>query len=140
MIKKIIIGITELLKEHFVGINVYSNDIKTGYNCPCFFIDISNIKTEKLTAKIDILSVNLIISYVNEDEIINQIESLETSEKLRNALLEKTIKVDEGISFQIYENSIEIEDNYISIEFDVEMQLIKDIEEHLPFMEEISIQ
>lgn len=140
MLKKIIVGITELLKEHFEGINVYSNDVKTGYDCPCFFIGINNIKTEKLTAKIDILSVSITISYVNEDKIINQIESLETSEKIRNALLEKPIKLNEGISFQIYENSIEIEDNYISIDFDIEMQIIKDTEEHLPFMEEITIQ
>lgn len=139
MLKQIIKAITTTLKTHFDGIKVYSTDVQAGNEFPCFFIEINSIGTEKLTSKIDILTLSILISYVNEDNIINQKESLEISEKLRNILIKEPIEINEGISFQIYENSIDIEDNYISIEFDVEMQLIRDLEENLPFMEDLII-
>ena len=54
-------------------------------------------------------------------------------------MLEKPIKLDDNISFQIYEDSIDIEDDYISISFDIEMNLLKDIDEGVEAMKEIFI-
>lgn len=61
------------------------------------------------------------------------------AEKLRNLLIDKYIKIDDDLTFQIYEDSIEIEDDYISISVDIEMHLIKDTEEYLDYMENIDI-
>lgn len=139
MIQKIIKVLTEILKNEFTGIEVYSTDIEAGYETPCFFITCNSIKTEKLSAKIDTLYINLEILYACEDRKINQKEGFEISEKLRNIFLEKPIKADDNISFQVFEDSIDIEANYISITFDIEMNLIKDIEEDLSYMEDVFI-
>lgn len=54
-------------------------------------------------------------------------------------LLEKPIKVNDDISFQIYEDSIDIGEDYVSMSFDIEMNLIKDIEEDLDYMESVIV-
>lgn len=139
MIERIVQSLTRILKSEFKDIDVNSTDIDAGYILPCFFIKCNSIKTEKLTAKIDTLYINIDILYACKDEKNNQKECFEISEKLRNLLLEEPTKVDNDISFQVYEDSIDIEDDYVSISFDVEMNLIKDIEEDLDYMEEVTI-
>lgn len=54
-------------------------------------------------------------------------------------LLEKPIKVNDDTSFQIYEDSIDIGEDYVSMSFDIEMNLIKDIEEDLDYMESVIV-
>lgn len=139
MIQKIIKVLTEILEDEFTGVEVYSTDIEAGYKSPCFFIMCNSVKTEKLSSKIDTLYINLDVLYACEDRKINQKECFEISEKLRNIFLEKPIKIDDNVAFQIFENSIDIEDNYISITFNIEMNLIKDIEEDLSYMEDVSM-
>ncbi len=139
MIQKVIKALTDILINEFKDIEVYNTDVDAGYKSPCFFIMCNSIKTEKLSSKIDTLYINLDVLYVCEDRKINQRESFEISEKLRNIFLEKPIKIDDNIAFQIFEDSIDIEDNYISITFDIEINLIKDIEEDLSYMEDVSI-
>ena len=139
MIKKITGAITKILQNEFNNTDVYSTDIEAGYNLPCFFIKTNSIKTEKLSSKIDTLYINLDILYACENKEQNQNECFEMGEKLRNLLLEKPIQVDEHISFQIYEDSIEIEDDYLSISFDIEMHLIKNTDEDLEYMENVVI-
>lgn len=144
MIERIVQSLTQILKSEFKDIDVNSTDIDAGYVLPCFFIKCNSIKTEKLTAKIDTLYMNIDILYAcenkkNNQEKSNQKECFEISEKLRNILLEEPTKVDNDISFQIYEDSIDIEDDYVSISIDVEMNLIIDIEEDLDYMEEVTI-
>lgn len=139
MIKKIIGAITKILQNEFNNIDIYSTDIEAGYNLPCFFIKTNSIKTEKLSSKIDTLYITLDILYACENKEQNQNECFEMAEKLRNILIDKYIKIDDDLTFQIYEDSIDIEDDYISISFDVEMYLIKDTEEDLGYMENIII-
>lgn len=139
MIQKIIKAITQVLRNEFKSVDVNSTDVDAGYKLPCFYIEINNIKTEKLSTKIDTLYINLDILYACENEKENQKECFEISEKLRNLLLEKPIKADNDISFQIYEDSIDIGDDYVSISFDIEINLIKDIEEDLEYMENVII-
>ncbi len=139
MIKKITGAITKILKNEFNNIDVYSTDIEAGYNLPCFFIKCNSIKTEKLSSKIDTLYINLDILYACENKEQNQNECFEMAEKLRNLLIDKYIKIDDDLTFQIYEDSIDIENDYISVSVDVEMYLIKDTEEDLGYMENIII-
>lgn len=137
MIKKITGAITKILKNEFNNIAVYSTDIEAGYILPCFFIKYNSIKTEKLSSKIDTLYINLDILYACENKEQNQNECFEMAEKLRNLLIDKYIKINDDLTFQIYEDSIDIEDDYISVLVDVEMYLIKDTEENLGYMENI---
>lgn len=137
--ENIIKALTLKIREQFTNIEVYSTDIDAGYNLPCFFIKINNVKTEKLSSKIDTLYVNLDVLYACEDKKHNQRECFGVAEKLRVMLLENPILLDNNVSFQIYEDSIEIEDDYIAISFDVEINLIKDIEEDLEYIENLDI-
>lgn len=139
MIEKIVKAITSVLKNEFKNIDIYSTDIDTGYKPPCFFIKVNSLKTEKLSTKIDTLYVNLDILYACENEKENQKECFQMAEKLRNLLIDKYIRIDDDLTFQIYEDSIEIEDDYISISVDIEMNLIKDTEKDLGYMENIGI-
>lgn len=139
MIEKIVKAITGVLKNEFKNIDIYSTDIDAGYTLPCFFIKVNSIKTEKLSSKIDTLYVNLDILYACENEKENQKECFQMAEKLRNLLIDKYIKIDDDLTFQIYEDSIDIEDDYISISVDVEMNLIKDVEDDLGYMEDVTI-
>ncbi len=54
---KIVKAITQVLRNEFKSIDVNSTDIDAGYNLPCFFIKLYNIKTEKLSTKIDNLYI-----------------------------------------------------------------------------------
>lgn len=139
MVERVVKSITQFLKSEFKNVDVNSTDIDAGYTLPCFFIEINSIKTEKFNNKVDTLYINIDILYACENEKNNQKECFKIAEKLRNLLLEKTIKLDDNISFQIYEDSIDIEDDYVSISFDIEMNLIKDIDKGLEDMKEIFI-
>ncbi|MFR5004047.1 MAG: DUF6838 family protein [Thomasclavelia ramosa] len=139
MIQKIIKTLTQILVNKFKNIDVNSTNINAGYKLPCFFIEVNSVKTEKLSYKIDTLYINLDILYACSDEKENQKECFEISEKLRVLLLEKPIKVNNDISFQIYEDSIDIGEDYVSMSFDIQMNLIKDIEEDLDYMENVII-
>lgn len=139
MIQKIIKTLTQILVNKFKKIDVNSTNINAGYKLPCFFIEVNSVKTEKLSYKIDTLYINLDILYACSDEKGNQKECFEISEKLRVLLLEKPIKVNDDISFQIYEDSIDIGEDYVSMSFDIEMNLIKDIEEDLSYMESVIV-
>lgn len=139
MVEKIVKAITQVLRSEFKSIDVNSTDIDAGYSLPCFFIKVNNIKTEKLSTKIDTLYINLDILYACKDEKENQKECFQIAEKLRNILIDKYIKIDDDLTFQIYEDSIDIEDDYISISVDIEMNLIKDTEEDLGYMEDVTI-
>lgn len=141
MIQKIIKTLTQILINEFKNIDVNSTNINAGYKLPCFFIEVNSVKTEKLSYKIDTLYINLDILYACSDEKENQKgnqkECFEISENLRVLLLEKPIKVNDDISFQIYEDSIDIGEDYVSMSFDIEMNFIKDIEEDLSYMENV---
>nr|DAL83661.1 MAG TPA: tail completion protein [Caudoviricetes sp.] len=139
MIQKIIKTLTQILVNKFKNIDVNSTNINAGYKLPCFFIEVNSVKTEKLSYKIDTLYINLDILYACTDKKENQKECFEISEKLRVLLLEKPIKVNDDISFQIYEDSIDIGEDYVSMSFDIEMNLIKDIEEDLSYMENVIV-
>ena len=139
MIQKIIKTLTQILINEFKNIDVNSTNINAGYKLPCFFIEVNSVKTEKLSYKIDTLYINLDILYACTDKKENQKECFEISEKLRVLLLEKPIKVNDDISFQIYEDSIDIGEDYVSMSFDIEMNLIKDIEEDLSYMENVIV-
>ena len=139
MIQKIIKTLTQILVNKFKNIDVNSTNINAGYKLPCFFIEVNSVKTEKLSYKIDTLYINLDILYACTDKKENQKECFEISEKLRVLLLEKPIKVNDDISFQIYEDSIDIGEDYVSMSFDIEMNLIKDIEEDLSYMENVFV-
>lgn len=139
MIQKIIKTLTQILVNKFKNIDVNSTNINAGYKLPCFFIEVNSVKTEKLSYKIDTLYINLDILYACTDKKENQKECFEISEKLRVLLLEKPIKVNDDISFQIYEDSINIGEDYVSMSFDIEMNLIKDIEEDLSYMENVIV-
>nr|DAM85353.1 MAG TPA: tail completion protein [Caudoviricetes sp.] len=139
MIQKIIKTLTQILVNKFKNIDVNSTNINAGYKLPCFFIEVNSVKTEKLSYKIDTLYINLDILYACTDKKENQKECFEISEKLRVLLLEKPIKVNDDISFQIYEDSIDIGEDYVSMSFDIEMNLIKDIEEDLSYMESVIV-
>ena len=139
MIQKIIKTLTQILVNKFKNIDVNSTNINAGYKLPCFFIEVNSVKTEKLSYKIDTLYINLDILYACTDKKENQKECFEISEKLRVLLLEKPIKVNDDISFQIYEDSIDIGEDYVSMSFDIEMKLIKDIEEDLSYMENVIV-
>ena len=71
------------------------------------------------------------------DEKENQKECFQIAEKLRNLLIDKYIKIDDDLTFQIYEDSIDIGGDYVAISFDIEMNLIKDTEEDLSYMENV---
>ena len=143
MIQKIIKTLTQILVNEFKNIDVNSTNINAGYKLPCFFIEVNSIKKEKLSYKIDTLYINLDIlyacSYEKENQKGNQKEYFEIPDKLRVLLLEKPIKVSDNIYFQIYEDSIDIGEDYVSMSFDIEMNLIKDIEEDLSYMENVIV-
>ena len=97
-----------------IGIAIMSNDIRSGFAKPAFFVQLMPISNDSYDGYQErIITVN--IHYFSEDK--TDLDNLKMDDKL-NSLFVKTLKVNE-LSLPIYEKRSEIDDNILQFKFDL---------------------
>ena len=97
-----------------IGIAIMSNDIRSGFAKPAFFVQLMPISNDSYNGYQErIITVN--IHYFSEDK--TDLDNLKMDDKL-NSLFVKTLKVNE-LSLPIYEKRSEIDDNILQFKFDL---------------------
>ena len=97
-----------------IGIAIISNDIRSGFAKPAFFVQLMPISNDSYNGYQErIITVN--IHYFSEDK--TDLDNLKMDDKL-NSLFVKTLKVNE-LSLPIYEKRSEIDDNILQFKFDL---------------------
>ena len=97
-----------------IGIDIISNDIRSGFAKPAFFVQLMPISNDSYNGYQErIITVN--IHYFSEDK--TDLDNLKMDDKL-NSLFVTTLKVNE-LSLPIYEKRSEIDDNILQFKFDL---------------------
>ena len=97
-----------------IGIAIMSNDIRSGFAKPAFFVQLMPISNDSYDGYQErIITVN--IHYFSEDK--TDLDNLKMDDKL-NSLFVTTLKVNE-LSLPIYEKRSEIDDNILQFKFDL---------------------
>ena len=97
-----------------IGIAIMSNDIRSGFAKPAFFVQLMPISNDSYDGYQErVITVN--IHYFSEDK--TDLDNLKMDDKL-NSLFVKTLKVNE-LSLPIYEKRSEIDDNILQFKFDL---------------------
>ena len=139
IISSIVKALTEILENEFPKIEIYSTNIRAGYETPCFFVVCDNVKTGKYNTKIDTLSMDIDIIYSCEDRDVNQQEIFVMANTLRNLFIDKPILVNESISIAFFDDVLNLEDDSLTLSLELELQLLKDLEEDLEEIENINL-
>ena len=97
-----------------IGIAIISNDIRSGFAKPAFFVQLMPISNDSYDGYQErVITVN--IHYFSEDK--TDLDNLKMDDKL-NSLFVTTLKVNE-LSLPIYEKRSEIDDNILQFKFDL---------------------
>ncbi len=114
-IKDIQKSITLKLKD--LDIEVYANDVKEGFNTPCFFVNIEKYENSLENSNMVKKYLDIYIRYINEN--ILDTERLEVTEKLDNLFI-KILEVKDRV-FTIHNKSFSKgEKDYVEFNFGIE--------------------
>ena len=115
------------LKLRELNIEVYANNVKEGFNTPCFFVNVEKFENSLENSNCVKRYLDIYIRYINEN--ISDIEKIEIIEKLENLFL-KTLSVNDRV-FTLHNKSFSRDENdYIEFNFGIEYyQFLEDEEE-----------
>ena len=115
------------LKLRELNIEVYANNVKEGFNTPCFFVNVEKFENSLENSNCVKRYLDIYIRYINEN--ISDIEKIEIIEKLENLFL-KTLSVNDRV-FTLHNKSFsKVENDYIEFNFGIEYyEIIEDEEE-----------
>lgn len=115
------------LKLRELNIEVYANNVKEGFNTPCFFVNVEKFENSLENSNCVKRYLDIYIRYINEN--ISDIEKIEIIEKLENLFL-KTLSVNDRV-FTLHNKSFyRGENHYIEFNFGIEYyQFLEDEEE-----------
>ena len=115
------------LKLRELNIEVYANNVKEGFNTPCFFVKVKKFENSLENSNCVKRYLDIYIRYINEN--ISDIEKIEIIEKLENLFL-KTLSVNDRV-FTLHNKSFSKgENDYIEFNFGIEYyEIIEDEEE-----------
>ena len=115
------------LKLRELNIEVYANNVKEGFNTPCFFVNVEKFENSLENSDCVKRYLDIYIRYINEN--ISDIEKIEIIEKLEELFL-RTIKVKDRI-FTIHNKAfMKNKADYIELNFGIEYyEIIEDEEE-----------
>ena len=115
------------LKLRELNIEVYANNVKEGFNTPCFFVNVEKFENSLENSNCVKRYLDIYIRYINEN--ISDIEKIEIIEKLENLFL-KTLSVNDRV-FTLHNKSFSRDENdYIEFNFGIEYyEFLEDEEE-----------
>ena len=115
------------LKLRELNIEVYANNVKEGFNTPCFFVNVEKFENSLENSNCVKRYLDIYIRYINEN--ISDIEKIEIIEKLENLFI-KTLSVNDRV-FTLHNKSFsKVENDYIEFNFGIEYyEIIEDEEE-----------
>lgn len=115
------------LKLRELNIEVYANNVKEGFNTPCFFVNVEKFENSLENSNCVKRYLDIYIRYINEN--ISDIEKIEIIEKLENLFI-KTLSVNDRV-FTLHNKSFsKCENDYIEFNFGVEYyEFLEDEEE-----------
>lgn len=115
------------LKLRELNIEVYANNVKEGFNTPCFFVNVEKFENSLENSNCVKRYLDIYIRYINEN--ISDIERIEIIEKLENLFL-KTLSVNDRV-FTLHNKSFSKgENDYIEFNFGIEYyEFLEDEEE-----------
>lgn len=129
ILEKIIKAITNILKKKYDKIPIYSNDIVDGYKKPCYFIKIDKFISKKIKLKMYKITSNIEIAYICTDFEKNQIEKLEKASEISNLFLDEIVYISENIVTEIQTTETNIYEDYITISFEINLDIIEELTE-----------
>ena len=114
-------------KLKIFDVKIYADEVKEGFNTPCFFINIEKFENSLENSNFTKRYLDIYIRYIYEN--ISDIHKLEIIEKLEELFL-RTIKVKDRI-FTIHNKSfMKNKADYIELNFGIEYyEIIEDEEE-----------
>lgn len=120
-IQKVIIS---KLKE--LNIDVYANDVKEGFNRPCFFVNIEKFENSFENSNCVKKYLDIYVRYINENT--TDIEKIEIIENLENLFI-KTLSVNDRV-FTLHNKSFSKGENDVELNFGIEYyEFLEDEEE-----------
>ena len=120
-IQKVIIS---KLKE--LNIDVYANDVKEGFNTPCFFVNIEKFENSFENSNCVKKYLDIYVRYINENT--TDIEKIEIIENLENLFI-KTLSVNDRV-FTLHNKSFSKGENDVELNFGIEYyEFLEDEEE-----------
>ena len=116
------------LKLRELNIEVYANNVKEGFNTPCFFVNIEKFENSLENSNCVKRYLDIYIRYINEN--ISDIEKIEIIEKLENLFI-KTLSVNDRV-FTLHNKSFSRgENHYIEFNFGIEYYEFLENEEEI---------
>ncbi len=120
-IQKVIIS---KLKE--LNIEIYANDVKEGFNTPCFFVNIEKFENSFENSNCVKKYLDIYVRYINENT--TDIEKIEIIENLENLFI-KTLSVNDRV-FTLHNKSFSKGENDVELNFGIEYyEFLQDEEE-----------
>lgn len=116
------------LKLRELNIEVYANNVKEGFNTPCFFVNVEKFENSLENSNCVKRYLDIYIRYINEN--ISDIEKIEIIEKLENLFI-KTLSVNDRV-FTLHNKSFSRgENHYIEFNFGIEYYEFLENEEEI---------
>lgn len=113
-------AINKKIKEGFDK-PIISSDVSEGFERPSFFTDFSNIKSSDFMDYFNEKKLSVVIYFFPSDRYKNQMELMETTEKLEELFLRSPILVGEGTRINIDEVDVDTtSDKVLMFSFDIE--------------------
>lgn len=120
-IQKVIIS-----KLKALNIDVYANDVKEGFNTPCFFVNIEKFENSFENSNCVKKYLDIYVRYINENT--TDIEKIEIIENLENLFI-KTLSVNDRV-FTLHNKSFSKGENDVELNFGIEYyEFLEDEEE-----------
>ena len=135
MIRKVVEAISNALNENFSNTEIYINEIKQGFQEPCFFIQLLNPNEKQILGNRYKQKIDLDIMYFPKNENDNW-ELMEVAQKLNNIL--EVIKTEENDLLRGINRNFQMIDGNLHyfVTFGI---FVRKVAEEDPFMEELKI-
>ncbi len=119
--KNVIAGIISHLKTEFPTVNYESRDLSEGFLRPCFFVWLDNINVTNYHQQMGERSLTARISYFPTDMYTNNIELLETQQRLEDLFIcSGGFNASDGTYVPVNDINMEISDEKIlNANFDI---------------------
>ena len=135
MIRKVVEAISNALNENFSNTEIYINEIKQGFQEPCFFIQLLNPNEKQVLGNRYKQKIDLDIMYFPKNENDNW-ELMEVAQKLNNIL--EVIKTEENDLLRGINRNFQMIDGNLHyfVTFGI---FVRKVAEEDPFMEALKI-
>lgn len=119
-ILQVIEVINKRIKEEFKDIQINFLDITENFKRPSFFIETGKVESENFMGKFNRRTIPIRLIYFPTSESVNQIELLETTDRLNNAFIEnKYLDITETFRIEILNPVSFISEKILHFNFEI---------------------